>query len=305
MSLGSSEAGSDGVPGPRLMRASFVFLLFLRATTAPATAEDPTGTLHLRVRHAAAPVAQAEVVSGDVSTHADTRGEARLTLPPGPREITASHPGFAPATVQVTIRAGAESTVTIQLAEERRETEVVVVTATRSGTIVQDQPLRVEAVPEEEIEENLTIAPGNLTTLLNELGGLRVQTAGAGLGGARLRLQGLRGRYTMVLLDDLPLHGGQPDDSALLQTPPLDLAQVEVIKGAGTALYGGAALGGLVNLASRRPGSEPEVLVNRTSRGGPDAVAFTTHRLSDAWGWTLLGGGHLPSREDGGASRMR
>src|SRR6266849_7854955 len=114
--------------------------------------------------------------------------------------------------------------------------------------MVEDQSIRVEAVPQEEIEENLTIAPGNLSTLLNELGGLRVQTTAPAMGGASLRLQGLRGRYTQILLDELPLYGEQTDAFSLLQTPPLDLAQVEIIKGTRTALYGGTALGGLVNL---------------------------------------------------------
>jgi iron complex outermembrane receptor protein len=164
--------------------------------------------------------------------------------------------------------------------------------------VVEDQAIRVEAVPQEEIEENLTIAPGNLSTLLNELGGLRVQTTSPALGGANLRLQGLRGRYTQILLDELPLYGEQPDAFSLLQTPPLDLAQVEVIQGTSSALYGGTALGGLINLVSRRPGSEPELLVNQTSHGGTDAVGFASRRLGGGWGYTLLGGAHRQSRQD-------
>src|SRR5439155_863730 len=91
--------------------------------------------------------------------------------------------------------------------------------ASRAGRL-KDQPIRVEAVPEEEIEENQTIAPGNLTTLLNELGGLRVQTTVPALGGSELRLQGLRGRYTQILTDELPLYGSQPDGFSLMQVPP-------------------------------------------------------------------------------------
>jgi hypothetical protein len=56
-----------------------------------------------------------------------------------------------------------------------------------------------------------------------------------------------------VLSDGLPLYGAQGDSFTLLQVPPLDLGQVEVIKGAASALYGTAALGGFINLVSRRP----------------------------------------------------
>jgi iron complex outermembrane receptor protein len=263
----------------------------------PAT-EESSGTLVVRVRNGAAPIASAEVIADGPQAKTDERGEAHLSLAPGDHTITISHPGFATATVQVTARAGVDTTKTVQLEEQRLETEVVVVSATRSGKLVEDQAIRVETVPEEEIEENLTIAPGNLSTLLNELGGVRVQTTAPTVGGASLRLQGLRGRYTQILLDELPLYGGQPDGLSLMQTPPLDLAQVELIKGTSAALYGGSALGGLINLVSRRPGSEPEILVNQTSHGGTDVVGFASHKLGDEWGYTLLGGAHRQSRQD-------
>jgi outer membrane receptor for ferrienterochelin and colicins len=281
------------------VRAGLIALLLapLLAVAAAAT-EESEGTVIVRARNGAAPVPSAEVSADGLQARTDERGEANLSLPAGEHAITVSRPGFAYATLQVTVRAGAETTVTVQLQEVRLETEVVVVSATRSGRMVEDQPIRVEAVPREEIEENLTIAPGNLSTLLNELGGLRVQTTSPALGGASLRLQGLRGRYTQILLDELPLYGEQPDDFGLLQTPPLDLAQVEVIKGTSSALYGGTALGGLINLVSRLPGSEPELLVNQTSHGGTDAVGFLSHKLGGAWGYTLLGGAHHQRRED-------
>jgi outer membrane receptor protein involved in Fe transport len=81
-----------------------------------------------------------------------------------------------------------------------------------------------------------------------------------------VRVQGLRGRYTQVLSDGLPLYGGQTGGLGLLQIPPMDLGGVEVIKGVASALYGGTALGGVVNLVSRRPGEEPirELLLNQT-----------------------------------------
>lgn len=174
----------------------------------------------------------------------------------------------------------------------------MVVTATRSESLVRDQPIRVEVVPEEEIEENLTIQPGNITTLLNELGGLRMQTVAPGLGGTGLELRGLPGRHTLVLSDGLPLLGTRTDGFGLLQTPPLDLARVEVIKGAASALYGDGALGGVVNLVTRIPGSEPEMLINLTSQGGSDVAGFISGPLSVSSGFTLTGGFHHQPDKD-------
>ncbi|HXI03808.1 MAG TPA: TonB-dependent receptor [Candidatus Saccharimonadales bacterium] len=284
----------------RIGRRAGAAILLLAPALALASTEPggANGTLLVRVRSGSAPVASAEIVAGAITGETDERGEARLSLHAGERTITVSRLGFAPTTVKVVVRSGESATVTVQLREQRIESEVVVVRATRSGKVIGDQAIRVEALPEEEIEENLTIAPGNLTTLLEELGGLRVESTAPAMGGAGLRLQGLSSRYTQVLLDDLPLYGGGIDDFSLLQSPPLDLSQVEVIKGASSALYGGSALGGVVNLVSRSPDSEPEGLVNRSSRGATDAVGFIPHRISDAWGYTLLGGVHGQTRED-------
>jgi iron complex outermembrane receptor protein len=136
--------------------------------------------------------------------------------------------------------------------------------------------------------------------MLNETSGLRVQTTSPSLGGANVRIQGLAGRYSLLLADGLPLYGGQAGGLGLLQIPPLDLGRVEVIKGTASALYGASALGGVVNLLSRHPGEAAEhtALVNQTSRGGTDAVAFLSAPLSKRWGYTLLAGGHRQSRRD-------
>jgi len=101
------------------------------------------------------------------------------------------------------------------------------------------------------------------------------------------------GRYTRFLSDGLPLFGQQVGGLGLLQIPPPDLGQVEVIKGVASALYGAGAMGGVVNLVSRRPGAEPtrDLLVNRSSRGATDAVAFLAQPLTSGWGATLLAGG--------------
>ncbi|HEV7715780.1 MAG TPA: TonB-dependent receptor, partial [Steroidobacteraceae bacterium] len=178
------------------------------------------------------------------------------------------------------------------------EDQSVVITATRSRQLVQDEPMRVEVVPDEEIEENLTVAPGNLTNLLNELAGVRIQSAAPGLGGTSLQLRGLPGRHSQILSDGLPLSGAQSDAFSLLQTTPLDLGRVEVIKGVASALYGGSALAGVLNLVSRVPADESEMLINQTSTGGTDLVGFTSGPQAQTFGYTVTGSAHYQSRED-------
>lgn len=177
--------------------------------------------------------------------------------------------------------------------------ETVFVTATRTNTRLQDQPVRVEVIDREEIEEKALMTPGSVAMLLGETTGLRVQTTSPALGAANVRIQGLRGRYSQLVADGLPLYGAQGDSFSLLQVPPLDLGQVEIIKGAASALYGAAALGGVINLVSRRPDeAERELLVNATSQAGHDVTTWFANPVSDTAFWTLLGGFHRQSKQD-------
>jgi iron complex outermembrane receptor protein len=136
--------------------------------------------------------------------------------------------------------------------------------------------------------------------MLNEMGGMRVQATSPSLGAASVRIQGMRGRYTRVFSDGLPLFGGQVGGLGLLQIPPMDLGQVEVIKGVASALYGAGAMGGIINLVSRRAGDETEVeaLVNRSSRGATDTVAWIASPGSRRWSASLLAGGYWQDQAD-------
>ncbi|HWI17077.1 MAG TPA: TonB-dependent receptor plug domain-containing protein, partial [Vicinamibacterales bacterium] len=178
--------------------------------------------------------------------------------------------------------------------------EEVIVTATRTGGRIDEQPTRVEVLTREEIEEKMLMTPGDIVMMLNEMGGMRVQTTSPSLGAASVRIQGMKGRYTRVLFDGLPLAGQQVGGLGLLQIPPMDLGQVEVIKGVASAMYGAGAMGGVINLVARRPQDDPyrEVLLNQSTAGATDAVAFVSGWFSQQVGGTLLASGHRQSKND-------
>ena len=170
------------------------------------------------------------------------------------------------------------------------EVEEIIVQATRSRRRVQDETIRVEVLSQEEIEEKLLMRPGNISMMLNETGGLRVQVTSPALGSANVRIHGMRGRYTQLLADGLPLYGGQAASLGLLQVPPSDLSQVEIIKGSASALYGGQALGGVINLVSKRPGPEPEgeIILNATTRDAQDLSTYAAMPLGSGWSGSVL-----------------
>ena len=184
--------------------------------------------------------------------------------------------------------------------DHEEEFEKVVVQATRSGRIADDQPIRAELINREEITEKATMRPGNISMLVAETGGVRVQTTSPALGSANIRLQGLYGRYTQLLADGLPLYGNQAASIGLLQIPPTDLGRVEIIKGSASSLYGGSALGGVINLVSRTPGDEfgGEALLNFTTEDGQDFTSYIESPLSDNLKGSLTTGAHKQSARD-------
>ncbi|MDO6447553.1 TonB-dependent receptor [Colwellia sp. 1_MG-2023] len=178
--------------------------------------------------------------------------------------------------------------------------EKIQVTASRLGRIVTESATRTEIINGEEIQEKALMRPGNISMLVAETGGVRVQTTSPALGSANIRLQGLYGRYTQLLSDGLPLYGGQTASIGLLQIPPTDLANVEIIKGSASSLYGGSALGGVINLISRTPSDEyeGEVLVNATSKNGQDVTAYFSSPLTDDVSASVTAGVHRQSEQD-------
>ena len=142
--------------------------------------------------------------------------------------------------------------------------------------------------------------PGNISMLVAETGGVRVQTTSPALGSANIRLQGLYGRYTQLLADGLPLYGNQASSIGLLQIPPTDLGRVEIIKGSASSLYGGSALGGVINLVSRTPGDtlNGEALVNVTTRNGQDLTSYIESPLTDDLKGSLTVGAHHQDTQD-------
>src|SRR6267378_8034189 len=128
----------------------------------------------------------------------------------------------------------------------------------------------------EELEEKGNMRPGDIRMMLNESTGIQTQQVSATSANSSIRIQGLDGRYTQILKDGFPLYAGFSGGLGLLQTPPLDLKQVEIIKGSSSTLYGGGAIAGLVNLISKIPAEHRELNFhfNITSAGGLDINCF-------------------------------
>jgi outer membrane receptor for ferrienterochelin and colicins len=166
--------------------------------------------------------------------------------------------------------------------EEGEELETVVVTSTRSSRTIEDIPTRVEAISIEELEEKAVMKSSNIAMILRESTGIQMQQTSASSANQSIRIQGLDGRYTQILKDGFPLFGGFASGLSIMQIPPLDLRQVEVIKGSSSTLYGGGAIAGLVNLVTYTPQSERKLrfMIDQTHAFGTTLNGFYAERYN-------------------------
>ncbi len=294
------QSGSDLSAVRPILRPLALALFIAFTTEVPVLSQGPRATIRVEVQADAAPVPGADVSFNGVTVRTDRAGVAIAPVALGRVEVKVTKEGFLSGTTSISVDEAREWQLVLELQHQPTVEEEITVHATRTDTRLQDSPTRVEVLGPEEIEEKTMMTPGDIVMMLNEMGGLRVQTTSPSLGAASVRIQGMRGRYTRFLADGLPLFGQQGGGLGLLQIPPVDLGQVEVIKGVSSALYGAGAMAGVVNLISRRPGPEPvhEILVNRSTLGATDSLLFLASQLSSGWSASLLGGGHWQERQD-------
>jgi iron complex outermembrane receptor protein len=218
-------------------------------------------------------------------------------IPAGKHTIKITSVGYAEKEVKYDFPPDQDVTIEMETAEE--EEEEVVIQSTRSTRTIRDIPTRVEFVAGEELDEKANMKPGDIRMVLNESTGITTQQTSATSANSSIRIQGLDGRYTQILKDGLPLYAGFSGGLGLLQTPPLDLKQFEVIKGSSSTLYGGGAIAGLVNLISKTPKEERELNfhIDITSAGGLNTSGFYGQKFKNV-GITLFGSRNSNSAYD-------
>ncbi|MFI5149691.1 MAG: TonB-dependent receptor domain-containing protein [Bacteroidia bacterium] len=206
----------------------------------------------------------------------DKNGSVSLNLPDSICTLLITYTGYKNLSRVVKLVASTPILITVTMEKKEEELETVIISSVRTNNRIEDIPVRVEVLGSEEVNEELVMKPSNITKLLGETSGILTQQTSPVSGTTSFRLLGLPGTYTQLLKDGLPLYSGFSSGLSLLQIPPLDLKQVEIIKGSSNALYGGNAVAGIVNLLSKTPGDSNEftILLNQTHLLGSDVSAF-------------------------------
>ncbi|MGH2552472.1 MAG: TonB-dependent receptor [Chitinophagaceae bacterium] len=242
------------------------------------------------------------VAKGDaIHTVTNNTGKATAIVPRGKTEVTFSSIGFKSQTLELNIPlANADSVFIVYMEKEEREMQEVIVSSSRTDSRIENTPTRVEVLGAEEVEEEGGIKPSHIASLLGDVAGIQSQQTSAVTGNTDMRIQGLPGNYTQLLRDGMPLFGGFAGSFSILQIPPLDLKQIEIIKGASSTLYGGGAIAGMINIISKKPKQgQPErsLLLNQSTLQESNLNIYLSERKGKT-GYTFFAGANYQKQKD-------
>lgn len=147
------------------------------------------------------------------------------------------------------------TTVDITLENAVLANEELVVTGTMREQYVKDSPVKVSVVNAERLQRGK--ASSNLMDLIGSVNGLTTQLNCGVCGTNAIRINGVEGPNTAVLIDGMPIMGALASVYGLNGISPSTIDQVEVIKGPQSTLYGTQALGGVVNIITKDPENTP------------------------------------------------
>lgn len=164
--------------------------------------------------------------------------------------IEVSYQGYRKTSKTITVSKNENKTVNFQLLEDQLGLEEVVVTATRNRVEKKSTPVVVSTIKPRLLQatQSLSMADG-----LNFAPGIRVETNCQNCGFTQVRLNGLGGGYTQILLNSRPIFTSLIGVYGLEQIPTNIIERIEVVRSGGSALYGSSAIAGTVNVITKNP----------------------------------------------------
>ena len=192
-----------------------------------------------------------QVKGTQIGTTTDATGHFLLTnLTPGPITLVFSMVGFETKEVKVELKAGVTTNVDVELNEAAFAINDVVVSANRYETKRRETASLVNVLSPL-VFENTTSS--NVSEVLDFQPGLRVEMSCSNCGYPQLRMNGLSGQYSQILMDNRPIFSSLASVYGLEQVPLGMVDRIEVIRGGGSALFGANAIGGVVNIITKEP----------------------------------------------------
>ncbi len=170
--------------------------------------------------------------------------------PVGDYQLIVQRLGFQPKERSVEVKAGETVELEITLAEDRLNLNEVVVSATRYDLGKKEAPVVVQVMDEQLFNASQSVA---LSESLSFQPGVRVETNCQNCGFTQVRLNGLDGAYSQILINNRPVFSALNSVYGLDQIPTNIIDRVEVVRGGGSALFGSNAIAGTINIITKEP----------------------------------------------------
>jgi outer membrane receptor for ferrienterochelin and colicins len=247
------------------------------------------------VRSASGPLHGATVILDGVAggpTRTDTAGRFRLVARlAGAHQVRIRALGHAPAIRDVRLVPGRIDTLDVTLAASASVLNTVVTTATSQERYVSDSPVKVDVVTPAFLQRNVG---NNLMDNVSFLPGLAQQVDCGVCFTNNIRINGMEGPYTAVLIDGTPLVSALATVYGLNSIDPSLIEQIEIVKGPGSTLYGSEAMGGVINIVTKDARLAPRLSVNAfgTSNGEGSVAIGAASSVGNARSLLSISGAH-------------
>ncbi len=208
----------------------------------------------------------------------DLDGNYSIELPAGSYEVNFTYLGKDPQKIKITLAAGEKKVLNVQLIESHKVMDEVVISGSKYEQKLSEQTVSMEVI------KGSSLTGDNITSLdegMTKVPGVTIADGQINIRGGAGWSYGA-GSRVLVLVDDLPILSADAQDAKWSIVPMENVDQVEVIKGAASALYGSGALDGIVNVRTAYPTDEPYFKV--TVYGGFDSKPTNTPDMADWWG---------------------
>lgn len=200
------------------------------------------------------PGATIRIENTTLGTIANTKGEFKLKhIPDGKFNLIISAVGFKTQTFSIEFEHTEGDDIkefNISMEEIAISTPDLVVTATRSEKIYEDTPVKLSVVSQSVLKSTNSL---NIKEGLSFQPGLRIENTCQNCGVSQIRINGLEGHYTQVLIDSRPIFSALNGVYGLEQIPSIMIDRIEVVRGGGSSLYGSSAIAGVVNIITKDP----------------------------------------------------
>lgn len=243
------------------MRRILPALLLLLSASAIAQ----NGSVKGKVTANGAPVPYANIILSNTTLGASSGRQGAFevkNIPPGNYELVVSAIGFQTSNLKLKITADQQATVAVAMNETFAALNEVVVTGTRTSRRRLESPVAVNILDSRtfNITQSNTLSDG-----LCFQPGLRMETDCQTCNYSQLRMNGMGGAYSQILINSRPVFSSLMSLYGLEQIPSNMIDRVEVVKGGGSVLYGSSAIAGTVNIITKEPKKSSFTVSNNTS----------------------------------------